>query len=254
VAQTSLGINLKSWKITMPKYVRGWYRELSKEEYFAEFKEGPAILGRRLQSVVSGLVSSLIHRGMARAAERFVKAREKVKKISDDRQKAFQLLAAIVDRRKKEFFDPLVEPIRQRHREREAMRREDLNATRIAREEAREQRAKAARELKARMDCPLYKKRLAEEKVAKEKEEQKHMLAYDAERQKEKMEQRKIDAANRVEREEHLKRKREEEKEQQKIAVANYEERQKEKMEQQNINAANHAEREEHLKRKREEQ
>ncbi len=139
VAQTSLGINLKSWKITLPKYVLGWYRELSKEEYFAEFKEGPALLGRRLQSVVSGLVSSLIQRGMARAAERVVRAREKVKTISDNRQKAFQLLAGIVDRRKKELFDTLVEPIRQRRRERELILRADLNARQIAREEAREQ-------------------------------------------------------------------------------------------------------------------
>ncbi len=32
VAQTSLGINLKSWKISKPKYIRGWYRELSVDE------------------------------------------------------------------------------------------------------------------------------------------------------------------------------------------------------------------------------
>ena len=29
VAQTSLGINLKTWKISKPKYTRGWYRAMS---------------------------------------------------------------------------------------------------------------------------------------------------------------------------------------------------------------------------------
>jgi hypothetical protein len=200
VAQTALGINLKAWKITMPKYVRGWYRELSMEQYFAEFKEGPALLGRRLQSVVSGLVSSLIHRGMARAAERAVKAREKVKTISNNRQKAFQLLAGILDRRKKELFVTLVEPILQRRREAELIRKAECDARRIVMEEAREQERKAALELKALMACPLYRARLEKEKVEKaraaekekveqEKEAQKRNVAYHTDRLKRKREE-----------------------------------------------------------------
>jgi hypothetical protein len=72
------------------------------EEYFTEFKEVPALLGRRLQTTVSYLVSSLIQRGVTKAANRVARATAKVKTISDNRQKAFQLLAAIVDRRKKD--------------------------------------------------------------------------------------------------------------------------------------------------------
>mgnify|MGYP002809611534 CR=1 FL=1 len=33
VAQSAFHQNLKSWKITPPRYLRGWYRELSFEEY-----------------------------------------------------------------------------------------------------------------------------------------------------------------------------------------------------------------------------
>jgi hypothetical protein len=188
VAQTSLGINLKSWKIKMPKYVRGWYRELSMDEYFAEFKEGPSLLGRRMHTLVSGLVSSLIQRGITTATKRVVRAMVKVKKINNNRQRAFQLLAAIVDRRQKQLFDILVEPLRQRRRERDAMYREDADARQIARDEAREQKHKAALEMEALMACPLYRKRLEQEKVEKEKEQQKRNVAYHVDRLKRKRE------------------------------------------------------------------
>jgi len=90
VAQTSLGINLKSWGISKPKYVRGWYRELSTDEYFAEFTEGQSVLGRRMQTLVSSTVSHLLQHGTA-----------KVKKIHDNHRRALQLLAVIVERRRK---------------------------------------------------------------------------------------------------------------------------------------------------------
>jgi hypothetical protein len=172
VAQTSLGINLKAWKITKPKYVRGWYRELSLDEYFAEFREGQSVLGRRLQTLVSSTVAHLLQHGTA-----------KVKKIHDNHQRAVQLLAAILERRRKACFDTLVDPIRQRHREREAMCREDADARLIAREKAREQKDKAALELRARLACPVYQKQLQTEKVEREIEAQRISVANHWERQ-----------------------------------------------------------------------
>ena len=90
VAQTAFGsINFKSWGITRPKYSRDWYRELSLDEYFAEYADDPRVLGRRMQTCVSSSVMLALRRGLAKASIRaevtIAKdkvAREKREKIS----------------------------------------------------------------------------------------------------------------------------------------------------------------------------
>ena len=62
-AQSAFCQNLKAWKITHPKYLRDWYRELSFEEYNAEFEGVPRVLGRWLQAVVSSTVARLLQIG-----------------------------------------------------------------------------------------------------------------------------------------------------------------------------------------------
>ena len=52
-AQTAFGLNLKTWGIDRGnKAARGWYRELSVEEYLAEFRDDTRTSGRRMQSMV----------------------------------------------------------------------------------------------------------------------------------------------------------------------------------------------------------
>ena len=52
-AQTAFGLNFKAWGIVRgSKGERGWYRELTVEEYLAEFRDVPATPGRRMQSMV----------------------------------------------------------------------------------------------------------------------------------------------------------------------------------------------------------
>ena len=71
VAQTALSsINFRSWGITRPKYARDWYRELSLDEYFAEYDEDPRVLGRRMQKCVSSSVMLALRRGLSRACIR----------------------------------------------------------------------------------------------------------------------------------------------------------------------------------------
>ena len=188
-----MGINLKAWKINKPKYTHGWYRELTMDSYFAEFADGQSVLGRRMQTLVSNTVSRLLRLGAATATKRANTASAKAKKIHDDRQRAFQHQAAIVDRRQKACFDALVDPIRQRHIEQEAMHKEDLRARRAVREQAREQaqeqKKKAELERRALLACPVYQKQFKEEKVEKEKEAQRISVANYHAGQKRKREQ-----------------------------------------------------------------
>ncbi len=53
VAQSSFTGYLKSWGIATLSYSQ-WYRELSLEEYFAEFASAPRVVGHGLQEIASG--------------------------------------------------------------------------------------------------------------------------------------------------------------------------------------------------------
>jgi hypothetical protein len=57
-AQTAFGLNLKTWGIDRDnKSARGWYRELTVEEYLSEFRDVPGTTGRRMHGLVWGILN-----------------------------------------------------------------------------------------------------------------------------------------------------------------------------------------------------
>ena len=59
-AQIAFGANLKSWGIERNnRFARGWYRELTVEEYTKEFRDVPGIVGRRMKSFVQGFMDKI---------------------------------------------------------------------------------------------------------------------------------------------------------------------------------------------------
>ena len=82
VAQSSFTGYLKSWDISPLTYQR-WYREVSLDEYFAEFAGVPRVLGRGLQEVVSSTVMRLICTGMQAVMARDREAAAKAKELSE---------------------------------------------------------------------------------------------------------------------------------------------------------------------------
>ena len=57
-AQTAFGLNLKAWGIDRDnKAARGWYRELTVEEYLAEFRDVPGTAGTRMRGLVWGILN-----------------------------------------------------------------------------------------------------------------------------------------------------------------------------------------------------
>ena len=58
-AQTAFGLNLKAWGIDRcNKAARGWFRELTVEEYLAEFRDVPGTAGRRMRGLVWGILEN----------------------------------------------------------------------------------------------------------------------------------------------------------------------------------------------------
>ena len=59
-AQIAFGANLKSWGIERNnRFTRGWYRELTVEEYAKEFHDVPGTAGRRMKSLVQGFMDKV---------------------------------------------------------------------------------------------------------------------------------------------------------------------------------------------------
>ncbi len=57
-AQNAFGLNLKRKSLGIDrgnKSSRGWYRELTVEEYLAEFRDVPGTAGRRMHGLVFGI-------------------------------------------------------------------------------------------------------------------------------------------------------------------------------------------------------
>ena len=82
VAQSSLIGYLKSWGITTLSYSQ-WYRELSLEEYFAEFASVPRVVGHGLRELVSATVNRWICAGMSVVIDRDREVAAKAKAIRD---------------------------------------------------------------------------------------------------------------------------------------------------------------------------
>ena len=193
-AQTAFGINLKAWKITRPKYTRDWYRELSLDEYFAEFKGVARVLGRRMQGEVSYTVNKASWMGAynseVRANAVIVKAAAEASAKAASRERALHRLAALVNRPQRACFESLVDPIRQRHRERDAMREADYQSHMAAEARRREEKRKAKLEHEDLLRTSwVYREKIQREKIQRERTEQAANVAASYENRKRKAEQ-----------------------------------------------------------------
>ena len=180
VAQTSFGINLKSWKITPPKYVRGWYRELSSEEYTAEFDGVPRVLGRRMQATQRELYALKMLAEVTREQE----VRAKAQRAQENRERACRLLAGLANRHMKTGFEFLAAPIRQCRQEESAKKIADykamMEAERAAEIKVVEDKKKAEAEYAELMKCPAFREKVHLARIAEEKRLQAKNVAYHA--------------------------------------------------------------------------
>ena len=180
VAQTAFGINFRAWKINRPKYMRDCYRELSLDEYFAEFAEDPRVLGRRMQKCVSSSVMLALQRGLSRASIRAEVTIAKDKVAREKRDKISQALVDVDTRRVREIFEIFAVSVRTRHREQTAMSRADGQGRRMAMFDAKEEKRQAELAYIERLECPEFKAQVDRERVEKEKALQAANVAFHA--------------------------------------------------------------------------
>ena len=79
-AQTSFGLSFKAWVIVRGnRGARGWYRELTVEQYLAEFRDIPGEAGRRMQNLVRCILRNSYRVTACHDAKKFA-AQEKAEK------------------------------------------------------------------------------------------------------------------------------------------------------------------------------
>ena len=179
-AQSAFGQNIKAWKITRTKYKRDWYRELSLDEYFAEFAEDPRVLGRQMQECVSSSVMRALQSGVSRASIRAEVTIAKDKVARQKREKISQALVDVGTRRVRGIFEVFAASVRNRHREQSAMRRADGQGWRMAMFDAKEEKRQAELAYIERLKRPVFKAKVDKERVDKEKELQAANVAFHA--------------------------------------------------------------------------
>ena len=128
-AQSSFGLNLKSWNIEIPKYKRNWYREITVAQYHTEFKNTPGQVGRKMKNLVEALLTRAVTQGQYRANliiqnERKV-AREQA--LEDERQRDREIRAMqIADWEAIKAAEWLSDPSGAAERQREARERKAM--------------------------------------------------------------------------------------------------------------------------------
>jgi hypothetical protein len=184
-AQTAFGGNLKAWGITKPKYVRDWYRELSLDEYFTEFKGVVRVLGSQMQKRVTYTVNKASWMGAHTAIIRANAVLAEASAKAASKEMACRRLAAIMIRPQRACFDTLTEPVRQRQQELDAMRSADYQSHRAADAHKQEEKLKARLKHEALLKTSYkYREQITREKIAREREEQAVNVAAFHERRK----------------------------------------------------------------------
>ena len=195
-AQTAFGVNLKAWGIPKPKYVRDWYRELSLDEYFTEFKGVARVLGSQMQKQVTRTVNKASWMGahtaiiranavIAKAAAVIAKAAAEASAKAASEEMARRRLATLVNRPQKACFDAMAEPIRQRRRELDAMRSADYQSRLAADAHERAEKLKARLQHEDLLRTSYkYREQITREKIARERKEQAANVAAFNERRK----------------------------------------------------------------------
>jgi hypothetical protein len=177
VAQTAFGVNFKAWKITKLPNVRAWYRELSMDEYFTEFKGVPRILGREMQGMLARALYKSVccgaYKAHIRETREIVKAHKEATAKIVGVQRLAWILARIVKQRTRDCYDHLTDPIKQRHREQDMMRVEDRCSRRAAEGRVIWEKQKAQLEHENLLRTSLqYREKFNYEKIKRERAEQ----------------------------------------------------------------------------------
>ncbi len=173
VAQSAFNQNLRAWQITPPRYLRGWYRELSFEEYNSEFEGVPRVLGRQLQRAVSYTVGAWLT-----VANDAVRARDKEAHAKKERGERF--LRAVDLKLMREMFDVYAPESSIRRRERLDFRRAELESRRAAEFRVVEAKKKAEADYAERLKCPKFREEVNLARIEEEKRLQAKNVAYHA--------------------------------------------------------------------------
>jgi hypothetical protein len=189
VAQSSFATNFKTWEITRPKHVNGWYRELSLDEYFAEFAEVPRVLGRKMQVLVSNAVDQCLHLGYCTAMDRAGARLAKAQCAKEKKEKGERKLAQVDQKLKREIFEVFAATRRNLQREQKAMHNADLDSKWSAMYQAEQEKEAAARKATADyaelMKCPKFREKVDLTRIEEQKKEQTRMVAYHVARKEE---------------------------------------------------------------------
>ncbi len=184
MAQSAFSQNLRAWKITPPRYLRGWYRELSFEEYNSEFDGVPRVLGRQLQWAVSYTVGAwlIVAKDAVRARDKEAHARAKRAKAKEERGERF--LREVDRKLMREMFEVFAPESRKRSQDKWAKKIADYKAMRDAERAAEikvvEDRKKAEADYAELMKCPAFREKVHLAKIAEEKKLQAKNVAYHA--------------------------------------------------------------------------
>ena len=148
-AQTAFGLNLKAWGIDRGnKAARGWYRELSVEEYLAEFRDVPGTSGRRMYAQVWDVLNKCNATALHNVAKALAE-KEKTEAEALQKERYAKMRAEIEEKRAARFaLDPEGNAEKERAaRETTAMRLEGRFAERIRHAEPLAPPSKRRREL-----------------------------------------------------------------------------------------------------------
>ena len=148
-AQCAFGLNLKTWGIDRGnKAVRGWYRELSVDEYVLEFHDVPGTSGRRRYAQVWDLLNKCNTTALQNVAKALAE-KEKTEAEALQKERYAKMRAEIEEKRAARFaLDPVGNAEKARAaRETSAMRQEGRCAERIRHAEPLAPPGKRRREL-----------------------------------------------------------------------------------------------------------
>ena len=132
-AQCAFGLNLKTWGIDRGnKAVRGWYRELSVDEYVVEFRDVPGTSGRRMYAQVWDLLNKCNTTALQNVAKALAE-KEKTEAEALQKERYAKMRAEIEEKRAARFaLDPEGNAEKERAaREKTAMGQEGRCAERI---------------------------------------------------------------------------------------------------------------------------
>ena len=105
-AQNSFNLNLKSWKIDKNVYSRGWFRELSVDDYMKEFRDVNGIVGKHMHSLVWGMLNKSNEVALQHISKTIAE-NEKLEKEKLEREIAAKTADAIAKRRAAQYaLDP----------------------------------------------------------------------------------------------------------------------------------------------------